>query len=238
MKRKLWVGLLLILVVFMMSALESEGQGIRYLMKMEQYQAFQDPLFLQSSNRTDPFTNGESKAQKGGKPSLSGERIAREFFAGIGGEVVGAIGGGVLGSLFPQPTTFLGVIVGGVLGGSIGVYRAGTSNTHGGSYWATLGGYLLFAGAHILSEGIFGTPENGALEVTVEVTGHLILPVAGAVIGFNLTRRYKSPPTSGKALINFRDAQMRLAVPTTSFRPDPYDRGTLTQRVDLVKVRF
>lgn len=175
------------------------------------------------------------------KPPLSVGRIVGQFLAGIGGEVVGAVGGVALGSLFPQPSgdneagpMFLGFIVGGILGGSMGVYLLGTSNTHGGSYWATLGGDILFASTYILYEVLFGIPENSALEIT----GHLILPVTGAVIGFNLTRRYKSPPASGNALINFRDGQMRLTIPTISFRPDPYDRGTLTQRVDLVKVRF
>ena len=51
-------------------------------------------------------------------------------------------------------------------------------------------------------------------------------PPIGATIGFNLTRRYKSPPTSETALINFSDGQMRLEVPQISFYLDRYASKT------------
>lgn len=215
--------------------------GERVHIEVPLHQAFfQAPLSSQLSNRTDWFADDENKEQKGEEPSLRVGSIAGQFLAGMGGQVVGAIGGAALGSLFPQPSgddeaglRFFGFILGGTLGSSIGVYWVGT-NTHGGSYWATLGGNILFTSIYILYEGLVGIPENSALEVT----GHLILPVTGAVIGFNLTRRCTSPSAGGNALIHFRDGQMRLAVPTLSFRLESYDRGILTQRVDLAKVRF
>ena len=78
--------------------------------------------------------------------------------------------------------------------------------------------------------------ETGSFLATLG--GSFILGPIGAAIGFNMTRRYKSLPASGNALINFREGQMGLAVPTISFYPDRYARGAFTQRVDLVKVRF
>ena len=66
-------------------------------------------------------------------------------------------------------------------------------------------------------------------------------PIAAAIAataGFNLTRRYKSPPASEAALINLSDGQMSLAVPTIYFRPNPFDGRSLSQSVDLVKVKF
>jgi hypothetical protein len=60
----------------------------------------------------------------------------------------------------------------------------------------------------------------------------------GATIGFNLTRRYKSPHASETALINFSNGQMSLAVPSIYIRPDALDRRNLSQNVDLVRVRF
>ena len=62
--------------------------------------------------------------------------------------------------------------------------------------------------------------------------------VLGMMIGLNLTRRYKPSALSETALINFSDGKMSLAVPRITFRPAPHDKGTFTQNVELVKLRF
>jgi|GEM_PF-5726456 len=43
---------------------------------------------------------------------------------------------------------------------------------------------------------------------------------------------------SKTALINFGNGRLTLGVPRVYFRPDSFGRGGLTQRVDLVRVRF
>ena len=54
-----------------------------------------------------------------------------------------------------------------------------------------------------------------------------------------LTNGWASPPAeSGTALINFRDGQMSLAVPSVYLRPDSFGRANLSQSMDLLMVRF
>ena len=73
------------------------------------------------------------------------------------------------------------------------------------------------------------------MRVSVELSPVLLVcPLVGATIGFNLTRRYKSPPET--ALINIREGQMELAIPTIYSQADFFDG--MTPRVDLVKVKF
>ncbi len=89
--------------------------------------------------------------------------------------------------------------------------------------------------AIIIPMGIIGDPAKSQVLARISLVA---APVIGATIGFNLTRRYDSPPASQTALIYFGDGQMRRAVPTMYSQPDSFDRRILTQRVDLVEVRF
>ena len=122
-----------------------------------------------------------------------------------------------------------GLIVGAIgcmLGTAIGVYIVGSWGNETGSFLATLGGSII----------------GGVVWIAIgrEVSAVMTIPAStiGAIIGFNLTRRYKSPPDSKTALINFRDGQMSLAVPAIYPRLDSFDGRILTQRVDLVRVIF
>lgn len=162
------------------------------------------------------------------KPPLSGKRIGGEILVGGVGEVGGAV---VCGILVGFPVVLLaspdwatnaedlnwdgfaiGAIIGTIVGSASGVHFVGTEGNETGSFLAALGGSILGGSIGYLID------KDSAL------IGMLVGSPIGATVGFNLSRRYKSPPASGNALINFRDGQMRFAMPTITFRHDPYDR--------------
>ncbi len=262
MKRKLCIDSIVCLVSLIWSGLEAEAQDIKYLLKtghLKPHQAFfQAPLSPQLSDQTYllSVTDSESEARKemlrreAEKPPLKGGQVAGEILNGVVGEFLGMIGGmlpgavlgGIIGEIAgddSEGTAYYGALLGAIfgmpLGSAWGVYMAGDTENQSGSFLATLGGSLLgiVVGVSLL--------HYAGDEGVIETIGGVLVwfsPPIGATIGFNLTRRYKSPPTSETALINFSDGQMRLEVPQISFYPDRYARGTFTQRVDLVKVRF
>lgn len=201
---------------------------------------------LQSSNQADLLRviDFQSNKREGEKPPLRGGRIAGEFGAGLGGGILtGGIGyaigcavtspgEGWFGGLRKFAGGVLGFTIGYPIGSSIGVYLVGNMGNETGSYWATLLGWIGGMATSIAIIAIEDCP-NG-----IKSAAFFTLPVAGEVIGFNLTRRYKTSHNSNTALLNFRDGQIRLAVPTISFCPNPFDKGDLIQNIDLVKVRF
>ena len=91
------------------------------------------------------------------------------------------------------------------------------------------------AGLAGISAILYGTEE---LIHPILLIGSSFFPTIGGAVGFNMTRRYKTPPASETALINFRDGQTSFAFPKVYFRPNPFDRGDLIKTIDLVKVRF
>jgi len=220
MKRKLCIVSIVCLVSLMMSAFECEGQDIEYLLKighLKPHQAFfQAPLSPQLSNRTELFADVENKAQRGEKPPLSGGRITGEILVGGVGGIVGWLGGGfigagVAGEGYPGELAgfFIGGSIGYTLGCPIGVYLVGNIGNETGDFLATLGGGILGGLASLfIFTAIIKDLDNGAVV--------LVGPPIGATIGFNLTRRYKSPPAS--------DSQMSPAAPPIYF--------------NLVRVRF
>ena len=72
-------------------------------------------------------------------------------------------------------------------------------------------------------------------EIDLGIDNDLFLftaPTIGAIIGFNLTRRYDSPPAKSEtAPIDARGGKMGFAVRGAYSRPDPL-------RVDLLRGRF
>ncbi len=105
-----------------------------------------------------------------------------------------------------------GVPIGLIFGSAYGVYAVGNIGNQTGSFKATLGGsFLGFLGgvgaAACLAE-LYDTNQFFPAQGYCLLAG----PPIGATIGFNLTRRYKSPPASKTALINIRDGQMNLEV--------------------------
>ena len=186
------------------------------------------------------------KYQVAERPPPNAGRIAGELLAGGAGGFVASL----LGAYFFMwaetaidlaPTgeageggMFFGLFVGSTVGSSIGVYAVGKTGNETGSYWVSLLGSAVGMGT-LLSILLSQDRDPSGLEFWI---GLYALPTLGGITGFNMTRRYETLPASGTAFVNFRDGQMSLAVPTISFRPNPFDKKDFIQNVDLVKVTF
>ena len=182
----------------------------------------------------------ESKEKKVKKPPLSRERIGGEMLAGVGGGIIGALPLALIGKLVIDPDVaenysgiYVGMFIGFTLGSSLGVYIVGDTENETGSFSATLLGSAV--GLVGISAILYKTEE---LIHPFLLIGSSFLPPIGGAVGFNITRRYDTPPASETALINFRDGQTSFAFPKIYFRPNPLYKGDLIQTVDLVKVRF
>jgi hypothetical protein len=148
----------------------------------------------------------ENHSQKPPKPPLTLLTITCELLAGLIGAITGVA---PILSLLYQEAQYgeLGEFAGlglfalvwtypfGALITAVGVYLAGSARNQTGSFWAALAGTALGAAA------VFAVAV-GAVAGDCSIVGGamfaiaLAAPVLGATIGFNLTRRYKSPPTS------------------------------------------
>lgn len=202
----------------------------------EMRQSFQAPMFTQTYLlRVNDVENRNPMYER---PPLSAGRIAGEIIAGGAGGVCGiAVGGSILSLGQLDLDEFVPVLIGiGIVyiaGSAYGVYEVGNIGDETGSFSAAFGGGFLGMGVGIASFCLFAYMEN-PIAIMVGFSVLLAAPPIGATIGFNKTRRYKSPPET--ALIDFKDGQMRLAVPTMYSQPNSF--GEITQRVDLLKVRF
>lgn len=191
---------------------------------------------------------------QGEKPPLSGWGITDEILLGE----VGAFGGAFAGMFFGQLVGALVAMLAGEtkptdraltiventeaivaltafeLGSALAVYLAGREGNKTGSFKATLGGSVLgtlgFGALAISLNRIF--PDHFGRGATIAM--FLAGPPIGATIGFNMTRRYKSPPAPETALINLRNGQFSLAVP--AIYSYSADRRTLS--LNLVRVAF
>jgi hypothetical protein len=117
-----------------------------------------------------------------------------------------------------------------IIGSTIGVNFAGNLFNEKANFLATLTGGTLgmligLAIPHYLWEGY-------------EPFGFIPGVPIGATIGFNLTRRYKIPPTSEPGLINFNNSKMSFNIPNINIRPDPFNKEKLYQNIDLVTIKF
>lgn len=108
------------------------------------------------------------------------------------------------------------------IGSAIGVYLVGNIGDETGSFGATLRGSIIGGALGLLAFGVGVLP--GA-------------PI-GATIGFNSSRRYKTPRTSETGLLNFRDGEVYLTIPTIYLKPYSFNDKTLVQNVSLIKVEF
>ena len=148
----------------------------------------------------------ENQRRKGLKPHLSLMTITCELLAGLIGAIIGVAP--ILSLLYQEARhgelgEFAGLELFALVwtypfGGfitAIGVYLAGSAGNQTGSFWAALAGTALGVAA------VFAVAV-GAIAGDCSIVGGamfaigLAAPVLGATIGFNLTRRYKSPPTS------------------------------------------
>ncbi len=215
----------------------------------KQYKIFQIPKFHQFSELIYFSKDSviERKEQSREKPLLSKKRIFGEILAGGGLGVVGGLAGGLAGLgigylLAPDEEEDIGLIAGFFLGASIGypigsalgVYIVGDTGDETGSFVATLCGSLLGASlsyAAILLRILPGKP-------LLDYMSFFAVPPILACIGFNMTRRYKSPPSSGTALLNIREGQMTLGIPTVYFQPDTFGRRAINLNVSFMNVEF
>ncbi len=257
MDKRILTGVLLALIlVFTVTGYAQEVDSAVLLERC------QEPVFLLLSDQLHllEVTGVGNIEQQYGKPPLSKERIVNEILAGgAGGVALGLVGmfvGAGLGGLFCDEdetdedvsTLFfpvfdeeflcglkfvlVGAIAGYALGTPVGVYLAGSTGDQTGSFLSALIGSVAALGGVLVAS-------QGDMDQNIEEFMFWAAPPIFATIGFNLTRRYKSPiAESETALINLRDGRMSLAVPRVYLRPDSFGRGSLSQSVDLLKVRF
>jgi hypothetical protein len=182
-------------------------------------------------------TSPEIRQSSGPTPNINISRISGEFaaggvfgfllsyvFAGIGYKTIGLQDeedSGMLGA-------FVGFFAGAAVGSSFGVYIIGNIGNQTGSYGATLLGSTLGIGISLIT---LSDPDDSAFWIKLYT-----LPALGGIMGFNASRRYKTMPASGSAIINLKDGRMDLAVPIIYFRPSPFDRRMLIQNIDLVRL--
>jgi len=174
------------------------------------------------------------RATKVAPGPLNAGKVAGEILAGMGGGFVGGFVGAGIGIEFGIGYKgYLGLLLGFAIGSSVGssgcVYLVGNIGDETGSYVTTLGGSLL--GGVVVVVGAIAT-----WDVDWGFIPLLAAPAIGAVIGFNATRKKKSPLEQGDALLNFNEGKMCLAFPSISLRLR--HRTEIIQRVDLVKARF
>ena len=207
----------------------------------KQYRIFQIPKIRQFSELIY-FSEGsviKGKKQSGEKPPLRSGRILGEILAGgalgfalgCGGAYLGYV---IAGGEDEDIEWAWGLIIGGSLGASIGsalgVYIIGSMGNETGSIGATFLGSVLGVGLSWVA--LLVGEESILTYISIAIS-----PI-GACVGFNMTRRYKSYTSSGRALLNFREGQMTLGIPTVYFRPDTFGRRAINLNVSFMNVEF
>lgn len=147
-----------------------------------------------------------NEKQKPQKPPLSPQRVGGEFLAGAVGAIVGLAP--VLSFLFQEakhgPSEFAGLALLfhlpityllGILISTVGVYLVGNARNETGSFGLTLGGSA-FGAAAALAVSIHTIAGERHVDDRILFVIFFVAPTLGAIVGFNLTRRYKSPPAS------------------------------------------
>jgi len=170
-------------------------------------------------------------AQKRNKPPLTAKRITGEILGGLGGGILaGGMGAATAGLLSPDPQrgfdqdrAVAGFLIGYALGSAIGVRSAGNTHDETANSLAVLGG------------SVFGLLLGyGAMLPHISLG---LCPI-GAAIGFNMTRRYKTPLPAKSGLINFKDAHLCIGVPQVNLQPDPIEGKALVHNIDLLSASF
>ncbi len=161
----------------------------------------------------DESITDENKKQKRQKPPRNLGRIACEILAGAAtaaalaylslyvvgyGAKFSGLGEGCMDGLavlaimiYVAPPVY-------VLGCAVGVYFVGRIGNQTGSFLATLGGVFLGVPVMAILFLYLDMAEYKALEMVKIILWSLMLliPPVGATLCFNLTRRYKEPPSS------------------------------------------
>lgn len=168
-------------------------------------------------------------------------RVPGEIIAGGAGGLAGVLAGGsVIRSMKEIGVDSDGIAasvlaVSSAFGCASCVYAVGNIGDETGSLLATLAGSALGIAVGLLGNYACDRSDHEIAAIIFLLAS----PPIGATIGFNMTRRYKLPPAEpGTALMNVRDGRMSLAFPRVYIQMDPFGKGNLSQKVDLLRVRF
>ena len=203
----------------------------------------QNPLYSFGTEKTlmnskcsnYPMIDTQSKQ----KPPVKTETLALEFLCGGACGFVGSIVCGYAGYALSQPDdewfsglagAAIGLMVGNIVGSSLGVYWVGTAGDHTGSYKASLLGSII---------GII--PGIAGAAIDVPAIGYIFFygfPTLGGMIGFNHTRRYESSTPSGTAVINIHNNQLSLSAPYVYLQPNPTIPNDWIKTVECIRVDF
>ncbi|MBM3237044.1 hypothetical protein FJZ31_12200 [Candidatus Poribacteria bacterium] len=157
--------------------------------------------------------------------------LRSKFFWGALAGFLGAHGGDEIGGRVGIGT-FWGFMGGTFIGSSSGVYLYGRLSGETGSYWATLIGSALGTSGVVLA----ATSFSGGLSV-VAFIAHLVLPAAGATIGFNMTKGKEQKDSAAISLeggdISFAFTSLQMQV-----RQIPNHRPETEYALRLVDVKF
>lgn len=180
------------------------------------------------------------------KPEKPPPRIVEEILGGVvGGTILGLVGGGV-GYLIGRATSeedsehwdilppeglgmAIGAGIGYVIGSAVGVHQVRDNENETGNFGAALLGSVAasFLGS-LLSTSLGPAGSVAALPAS---------PI-GATVGFNMTRRYKTPQPSENGFIDFKDGRMYFGSPSVCFQPDPFEQRVLVQNAVPVNLTF
>ncbi|UCH64065.1 MAG: hypothetical protein JSU77_06455 [Fidelibacterota bacterium] len=182
------------------------------------------------------------RSQRDKKPPQNSVRIAGELLAGGAGGAIGYYGYLRYSGEGNGMRYYAAALYGSTIGSTIGVFLVGNlGNETGslvytgvGSAWGLAAGMGLLMMFSIFSEGASSDVSNA-----FEIISFWSCLSIGATIGFNKTRRYKTPPAETETgLINYQDGQMSFAAPIVYIRPNPFIWGDMVQTIDLASVRF
>jgi hypothetical protein len=182
---------------------------------------------------------GESGEEKKSKPPVTAHDITVQFLAGTLGGALSVIAAGlIIMPNLPQGDgmenigiAMLGAVMAASafpVGNSLGVYLAGSDEEVTGSYLLTLSGSLLgsLAAAGVMVE----------LEMRPEsYWAPVVLPSAGAIAGFNLSRSWRESAADGStaAYLKCRHQPARCFYPGLN-----HDRRGRTLYLDIISVKF
>jgi hypothetical protein len=143
----------------------------------------------------------------------------RSTTAKIIGEIWGGLLGNALGGLLGASALLASdgegsriIFIGGsAVGSALGVYLAGNSENANarGRFGMTLLGSLL---GEFAAFGLFTSREDG-----ISLIPALLLPVIGAVVGYNISHTSRSLP-KGNALVHFHEGKLALGIPDVKLR--------------------
>lgn len=168
------------------------------------------------------------------RPPLRVVDIPLQFLGSIGGGLVGATGGALTGLLFmllfdsewdflwPEEYASIGAVMGMVFGVPLGTWIAGNNYYSKGNYWITLGSQMIGLVTAFLLSAL-------AQDFGFFVISSVVLPIAGGIVGYNLTRKwrmYEEEPTieyEGDEYYDFMTESLKLPnraprIPAKQFR--------------------